>query len=506
MIALSLNEKKQQKKLAAVWGMTFIIAFPLLITLGLLMRLGQGELINTAPNDFYVYMTLHGLGMIGVLFSIAFSGLWYLLSTRYIKLNIKMGYFIFITILISIVGLVIGTLIGKFGPGWYMLYPLPFSNAGSWSAWSILVSSISLLVLGLAWIIGIFHVLSVMAKEYGGYANILGWQYLKKEKPKRELPPVIMITAIALIPNILAVIAAAILIIMFIMQVFEPSLAFDALTMKNLVMFYGHTIANCTMYMAVGWVYLLLPEFTGRKIAVNKVLVLSWNATFFFITLAFFHHMYMDFVQPLPFQYLAQVVSYASAVPATAITMFTVISQLYHSRVKWGVVPLMFLIGIAGWAIGGFSAVVDSTIAFNTVLHNTLWVPAHFHTYMLMGVVPFIFGYLYYIFSSKNNLDGGKLTKFGFWIFAIGAYGFLILFYLGGLNSIPRRYSSYSAVQIDHISSFGALLAVIAVWFISLLSVGLLIMYFTLFVRMFKKKTPEYWEKDAGLLLVHEDN
>lgn len=424
MIALSSNEKKQQKKLATVWGITFLIAFPLLITLGLIMRMGQGGMINTAPNDFYVYMTLHGLGMIGVLLSMAFSGLWYLIGSRYVKLNIKMGYFVFVTILISLIGLIIGTLIGKFGPGWYLLYPLPFSNAGSWSAWSIVVSSVSLLVLGLAWIIGIFHVLNAMAKEYGGYANILGWQYLKKEKPKKELPPVIMIASIALIPNIFAVIAAAILIIIYIMQVFEPSLSFDVLTMKNLVMFYGHTIANCTMYMAVGWVYLLLPEFTGRKISMNKVLVLSWNATFIFIVTAFLHHMYMDFVQPLPFQYIGQIVSYGSAVPATAITMFTVLSQLYHSRIKWGVVPLMFLMGMAGWAIGGFSAVVDSTIAFNSVLHNTLWVPAHFHTYMLMGVIPFILGYLYYIFASKNNIDGGKLAKFGFWLFLIGSYGF----------------------------------------------------------------------------------
>lgn len=427
------------------------------------------------------------------------------MSTRYVKLNLKMGYFIFITILISVIGLVIGTLIGKFGPGWYLLYPLPFSNAGSWSDWSIVVSSVSLLILGLAWIIGIFHVLNAMAQEYGGYGKIFGWQYFKKEKPKKELPPFVMIAAISLVPNIFAVISAAILIIMFIMQVFEPSLAFDALTLKNLVMFYGHTIANCTMYCAVGWVYLLLPEFTGRKISVNKVLVVSWNATFFFITLAFFHHMYMDFVQPLPFQFIGQIVSYASAVPATAITMFTVISQLYHSRVKWGVVPLMFLIGIAGWAIGGFSAVVDSTIAFNMVLHNTLWVPAHFHTYMLMGVVPFILGYLYYIFATKNNLDGGNLTKIGFWTFAIGAYGFLTMFYLGGVNSIPRRYNNYSAVQIEHVSNVGALLATIAVCFIILLAIGLVLMYVTLLVKMFKKKTQDYWEKDAGLLLAEEN-
>ena len=38
-------------------------------------------------------------------------------------------------------------------------------------------------------------------------------------------------------------------------------------------------------------------------------------------------------------------------------------------------------------AVGGVAAVIDSTVAVNLVFHNTLWVPAHFHTYYLMGVV-----------------------------------------------------------------------------------------------------------------------
>lgn len=491
MITLTITEKKQQKRLINIWGITFLVAFPLLITLGLLMRLRQGEITETGPIDFYMYMTLHGLGMISVLFSFAFAGLWYLVSTRFVKLNHKLGYFIYIVILIGFIGLAIATLIGKFGPGWYMLYPLPFSHT-FWKDWATILTTISLIVMGIAWLIGILHVLYAMAKEYGGFFNLLGWQYLKKEKEvKRELPPLIMITTIALIPGIFAVIAAAILLIMYLMQVFEPSLSFDALMMKNLVMYFGHAIANITMYCAVGWVYHLLPEFTGRKITTNKVLVYSWNATFFLIVFAFFHHMYMDFVQPLPFQIIGQFTSYASPLPATAITMFTVISQLYKSKVNWGVVPLMFIIGVAGWAIGGFAAVVDSTIAFNSVLHNTLWVPAHFHTYMLMGVIPFILGFLFYITSSKSNINGNLFTKIGFWIFTIGSYLFLVMFYLGGIHSIPRRYSSYAGVQLEQVSNTGKLLAYCASIMVYVLLLGLLFMYISLLIKLVTKKSEQ---------------
>jgi cytochrome c oxidase subunit 1 len=119
-------------------------------------------------------------------------------------------------------------------------------------------------------------------------------------------------------------------------------LTFDPLLLKNLVFFFGHTLVNITLYCCLGWVYALLPEYTGREWKVNKVLVYSWNATLFFIMFAYFHHLYMDFVQPLPFQVAGQLASYFSAIPATVVTMFGVIAQLYHSKVKWGIVPVAF--------------------------------------------------------------------------------------------------------------------------------------------------------------------
>ena len=50
-----------------------------------------------------------------------------------------------------------------------------------------------------------------------------------------------------------------------------------------------------------------------------------------------------------------------------------------------------------GWAIGGVAAVIDSTVMVNTRFHNTLWVPAHFHTYYVMGVVLMILGTVFHL-------------------------------------------------------------------------------------------------------------
>ncbi|MEO8852537.1 MAG: cbb3-type cytochrome c oxidase subunit I, partial [Ginsengibacter sp.] len=212
-----------------------------------------------------------------------------------------------------------------------------------------------------------------------------------------------------------------------------------------------------------------------------------WNATFILILFTYLHHLYMDFVQPLSMQYAGQISSYLSAIPATAITMFGVSVQLYHSKIRWGIIPLMFLLGMAGWAIGGFAALVYSTIAVNKILHNTLWVPAYFHTYTLMGIVLFILGFLFYLFPAKNNKQEHKLAKAGFWIFVTGSVGFLLMLYLGGLSSIPSSYARYTGMGIVSMHARAVDLSQVSVAFIILLLIGLSIMYFFLLAKLRRK-------------------
>ena len=481
-------EIKNQRNLATLWGITLMILFPFLVVLGLLMRMAQGEITEVEPATFYSLMTLHGLGMAGALYSFAFAGLWYLNSTRITKLNIKVGYFVYAAIVVGFLGLVIGTLIGNFAPGWYMLYPMPFVGI-SWETWATGFVVVSLIILGVAWLIGILHLIYALSKEYDGFSNLFGWQYFKKGEVKRELPPLVMITAISLIPGVMAFIVGAAMLIMYLMQHFEPTLSFDPLMMKNMVMFFGHTLVNITMYCAVGWVYALLPEYTGREWKTNKTLVYSWNTTFFVILFAYLHHLYMDFSQNTSLHYIGQVASYVSAIPATGITMFGVVAQIFHAKMKWSVVPLTFLLGTAGWAIGGVSAVVDSTIAINNVLHNTLWVPGHFHTYMLMGVVVFIIGFLFYLFSKEGDKHKGDfIASAGLWGYIVCGYGFVLMFYLGGYFSVPRRYSNYTAIPLKNVHENGAFLAEMAAVFVGLVLLCLVIMYISLFKRLFKRK------------------
>lgn len=468
---------KRQRRLAVTWGITFLILFPLLIIPGLIMRLGQAELIKLLLANFYAFMTLHGLGMMGLLFSIAFAAIWFLISTRFAALNIKVGYFVFFTTLIGMAGLITSTLIGKFGAGSYLLYPLLFKDP-TWVSWSIEALIISIIILCIGWLTGILHLLFCLIKEYRGVTNLLGWQYIRKKNgDKKELPPIVLITAIGLITGIPGFLAGIAMMIMYLYQSFESVLSLNPLFLKNMDSIFINILVNITLYLSVGWVYALLPEFTRRDWKTNKMLVYAWNATLFFILFFGLLHLYMNYARPLSVLNAGQIVFYLSAIPALAITIYGVIIQLYHSKIKWGIIPLLFLLGMAGLAIGGFSALVGSAMSVNSVLRNTLWVPAHLHTCTLTGIVLFILGFLFYLFAAKNNQKGNKRAKAGLWIFVTGSYGFLLMFYLGGFNSIPASYARYTGMRIKGMHTMAVLLSQISVAFIIIALAGLFMMY-----------------------------
>ena len=459
--------------LTQVWAWTVPVLFLVLVLLGLTMRLNQAMVINVDADLFYAIMTLHGLGMAGTAFVAGLAGVTYLLA-RYVRVNLAIMWTMYVLTVLGVVGLLVACLIGRFGPGWYLLYPLPFFANGVWPDWALGLGVVSLIVLGLAWLLGQVDVFRALIARYG-FINSMAWQYLWKQRPGMvEIPPIVLISAAAcLVPGIITTIDGAVLLLLYLFKWLSPSLTFDSLLFKNMVFLWGHTLVNITMYLGLAMVYELLPKYSGKPWKTNTVVAISWNLVMLYVLTAFFHHLYMDFAQPNILQYIGQIASYLSAVPATVVTVFGVISQIYRSGMQWRFVPLCFYLGTIGWVIGGLAAVVDSTITVNSAFHNTLWVPAHFHTYFLVGYFLMFWGFLYDFSGSARE----KLAKAGLSLVVVGGYGFLLMFYLGGTFGVPRRYAAYDAIPLASLAASGERLASIAAAFIVLLIIGLLFVF-----------------------------
>jgi cytochrome c oxidase subunit 1 len=239
----------------------------------------------------------------------------------------------------------------------------------------------------------------------------------------------------------------------------------DALYAKNLELLFGHSLANLTIYLGAGLVYATLPLYTGRAWQTSWPVVLAWNLVIVLVLLPFSHHLYEDFVQPLPLQFLGQIASYAIVVPAFLVTIFGALSLIYRSGMRWSVPSILIALGLWGWTFGGMGAVLDSTIAVNQVMHNTVWTPAHFHTYYLLGAVAFAWAYLYYLIGDLSGTSETRFSRAAAWLYGIGGAGFVLAFFVSGAEGIPRRYAMYlPAWQI---------IAQAAVPFVLILAVGI---------------------------------
>ncbi|MEZ5614149.1 MAG: cbb3-type cytochrome c oxidase subunit I [Rhodocyclaceae bacterium] len=440
-------------------GITFLL-FPVLAILGIYMRTVQAGGLAGTQTWFYPMMTLHGVGMVGVWYVAAMACAADILS-RYTEPSPAVRGLALFGTLVGVLILLVSAFLGKFAAGWYFLYPLPFK--GEWPVWSAVAFLLSLTILGATWLLWSLDLLRAIAVKYS-ITHALGWHYLAG-RSEPEIPPSIMIITVSLIAGVAALVAGVIVLVLFYLELFTGAPS-DALLMKNFTFFFGHTIVNLAMYLGVAAAYEVLPQYAGRPWKSNRIVAISWNTVLLIVLFAYFHHLYMDFVQPGTLQYIGQIASYASAIPAAVVTIFGALLLVYRARMRWNLASLLFFLGLVGWAIGGMGAVIDSTISANVRLHNTLWVPAHFHTYMLAGLVFLVFAYFYHCSQeAAAEPERPGLQKLVTFLMVGGAYGFFLMFYLSGAYSVPRRFAIYPA-ELAHGGTFSAIAAVFATVFL----------------------------------------
>jgi len=446
---------KALDRITAAWIVTVLLVFPIAILLGILMRLNQANVLELSSLTFYSFMTAHGLLMVGIWFTMSMAGVSYLLQ-RYVEVKVwpvTLGY---VLTLVGVVLLLAAIFLGDFHTGWYFLYPLPFY--ASTEQWATTAFLLSLGSLGVGWTVWVLGLLVAILRKYS-LSQALAWQHLVgKQEP--ETPPFILITTTTLLGLVPAFIAAVVLLVLFFIEHLS-GVKQDALLMKNLTFYFGHTLVNEMLYFGIATLYELFPSFAGKPPYKTKPFVAAaWNLVLLVVWTAYFHHLYMDFVQPTVVQYIGQLASWIAPIPAVAVTTFSVLATVYRSGMKWWLAPTFFFTGVMFWIIGGLGAILDAIVANNFVLHNTLWVPGHFHTYNLLGNVLFSLGFITWFVREKSGDDSSRLYRPVATLYLLGGTGFVLAFFIAGSASVMRRVDKY-----PHLVSSGSFWALIGAIF-----------------------------------------
>lgn len=432
------------KQVMAVYISTGLSVAFILMLVGLTMRITQAGWINLDPEVFYSLLTLHGAGMVVSLLLCGMGGIWYLVR-REANMDIRLAWWAYGLIVVGIVMVITATVVGKFAAAWTFLYPLPFYNP-TWPNWSIGCFLIGIMVITAGWTIWSLQILKAVIRRAGSLRDALGWDMVFHAKEFRAsgrepLPPQMLPAIVISVDGMVMSAGGMVIGVALIVHWIDPTIPLDSLWAKNLTYFFGHSIANFIIYMLLAFVYVGLPRYTNRKWNTNGVFVVAWWGTMIFVLTAYFHHMYLDYAQPLILQYAGQVFSYLSAVPVAVVTVYGGLMLIWRAKVRWSVGSIFMYTGMAGWIIGGAGALLDASVPFNVHLHNTQWVPAHFHNYLLGSCLYFALGWVFLQAEEKHNQRSTPGMR---WLIGLTVFGgtalFLTGFYAGGAQGVPRRY------------------------------------------------------------------
>ena len=442
------------------------LVFALMMLVGLVMRAAQAELIELDAAFFYQLLTVHGAGMVGTAGLSGAAIMWYFVG-RYVPLSAGM-YWAFLSLFIQgVVFILTATFIGGFGGGWTFLFPLPAISGGAWEPWAAAFFILGYVSIGVGFLLYYLAIGYPIVTHYGGLARALGWHVgFGGADPAEAPPPAIVAAAAVTVFNTLGIIVGAAVLVASLVHLLVPGFAVDALLAKNMIYFFGHVFINASIYMAVIAVYEIIPEYTGRPWKTSRIFVLAWTAILLFVMAVYPHHLLQDTVMPAWALILGQVVSYLSGIPLLAVTAFSLCLYLRGSGLRWDLASALLVLAVAGWSVGVVPAVLDGMISVNKVMHNTQWVPGHFHIYLLLGEVAMSFGFMAWLVRGKPARESrmSGLDRYAFGAYCFGAAGFVLVFLISGAMSVPRRWAVHLPEWVlqDRIATAFAILVVLS--------------------------------------------
>ncbi len=261
---------------------------------------------------------------------------------------------------------------------------------------------------------------------------------------------------------------------------------------QHLFWFFGHPEVYIAILPAMGMCSQLLSVFSRKPIFGYKAMVYALLTIGFLGFMVWGHHMFMSGMSPYT-AFAFSIMTMAIGVPS-AIKTFNWLGTLWGGRIRFSS-PMLFAIGFVSlFVTGGISGPFLAQPLLDIQLHDTAFVPAHFHLIMGVASIFGIFAATYYWFPKMfGRMMNETLARWHFFISLIGTYAIFMPMHYAGMAGQPRRYSQFTEVHylanLIPLNTFITFAAFVTI-------AGQLIFVVNLFWSMFKgkKASDNPWE------------
>src|SRR5271154_3927775 len=262
--------------------------------------------------------------------------------------------------------------------------------------------------------------------------------------------PVFCWTALA--SNLLIVAAFPILTATFAMLLLDRYVGFHFFTNDgggnpmmyiNLIWSWGHPEVYILILPAFGVFSEVIATFSGKPLFGYRSMVIATMAICVLSFMVWLHHFFTMGAGANVNAFFG-IATMIIAVP-TGVKIFNWLFTLYGGSVRF-TAPLHWAIGfIVTFVIGGMTGVLMAIPPADFVLHNSLFLIAHFHNVIIGGVIfGAMAGYTYWFPKAFGFRLHEGLGKAVFWCWFIGFYLAFMPLYVLGLMGATRRMQHYA--------------------------------------------------------------
>jgi cytochrome c oxidase subunit 1 len=478
-----------------ITGWNLVIAFTALFIGGLfgpLQKL-QNIGINAYPTlnslgikTYYQGLTLHGVLNALVFTTFFIIGFFTYAISRSLEREQKYPWIHWLAFILMALGLLVAAvpLLGNAATVLYTFYP-------PMEASFFFYFGLTLVVVG-SWVAG-----------WGFYLTY--WQW-RKENPGEKTPFIALAAIITMVMWQIATLGVAVEILF---QIIPWSLGWvegiDPQLARTFFWFFGHPLVYFWLLPAyISW-YAMLPKQAGGKMFSESLARLVF---WLFLALSIpvgLHHQFTDPGVPPAYKTIHWILTFSLFIPSM-ITAFSVSASLeIGGRANGGT-------GLLGWipklpwgdpsytaqnlamilfVFGGIGGLTNASYDLNMAIHNTSWVPGHFHTTLGSAVTLTFFGIAYWLVPaiSGKQLWSRKVGLWQAWTWFIGMLLMSNGLHILGLNfGMPRRTMIGSAAYAS--ADWNPLLIEAAIGGI-ILGISGLLFYANMVGTVFSKKTLE---------------
>jgi cytochrome c oxidase subunit 1 len=212
---------------------------------------------------------------------------------------------------------------------------------------------------------------------------------------------------------------------------------------QHLFWFFGHPEVYIAILPGMGVASQLLSTFSRKPIFGYKAMVYAIMGIGVLGFVVWGHHMFMSGMSPYT-AFSFSIMTMAIGVPS-AIKTFNWLGTMYKGRIRLQT-PMLYAIGFVSLFVsGGLSGPFLAQPVLDIPLHDTAFVPAHFHLIMGVAAIFGMFAGTYYWFPKMfGRMMNERLGQIHCILTLLGTYAIFMPMHWLGMAAQPRRYSQFT--------------------------------------------------------------